>query len=283
VRQRTAKPKSKDADGAERFELNESKPIKSLAEEYEAVYMSQVHGAPSERQKKMEKAHEEISGIWEGLVAKLDALVNAHYVPKLVRLFLCYLLAAAQNHAKRKKKQPKVELTVLPPVAALNIEENMPMSVSAAERLAPQEVVPVTSDLKARDELTETERANLRRQKKQRQREHQAAKDARDRKHAVEADKKDSNGLPVKMRGKANKEAEQERLGKLLDSMVSYFFFSEAAITSHFGAKKRALTPHKHRTSRSLEAKCSQKRRFPLISFFRVKSKGDPLLKINPR
>lgn len=76
------------------IELQDTKSKESLAQIYEAEYLaSQPDGQlPDDRDGKLRKEHDEITRLWEKLCSKLDALCNAHFVPKQVRaLLLCML------------------------------------------------------------------------------------------------------------------------------------------------------------------------------------------------
>ncbi len=71
------------------FELNDAKSSQSLAQIYEADYVaSQTEGGTiDDRDGKLKKEHDDISGIWENICGKLDALCNAHFVPKQVSFY----------------------------------------------------------------------------------------------------------------------------------------------------------------------------------------------------
>jgi U3 small nucleolar RNA-associated protein MPP10 len=75
------------------FELKDTKSELSLAQIYEKEYMNTQGGlAPGhEKDEKLKKEHEEIEKLWEGICYKLDALCNAHFVPKQVCHCLFYL------------------------------------------------------------------------------------------------------------------------------------------------------------------------------------------------
>jgi U3 small nucleolar RNA-associated protein MPP10 len=73
------------------FQLQDSKSAQSLAEIYEGEYVAaQTDGVAGEdRDGKLKKEHEEIEKLWEGISNKLDALCNAHFMPKQVRTIAC--------------------------------------------------------------------------------------------------------------------------------------------------------------------------------------------------
>ena len=70
------------------FELQDTKSKQSLAEIYEDEYTNAQTGgvAGQDRDGKLKKEHEEIEKHWEQLSGKLDALCNAHFTPKAVRV-----------------------------------------------------------------------------------------------------------------------------------------------------------------------------------------------------
>lgn len=72
------------------LELQDTKSTQSLAQIYENDYVaSQTEGAATDdRDGKLKKEHEEIDKLWENICGKLDALCNAHYIPKQVRIHL---------------------------------------------------------------------------------------------------------------------------------------------------------------------------------------------------
>lgn len=77
-------PAERDYLPSRLVELNDKKSGKSLAELYEDDY---VHGAGKDgedRDGKLKKEHDELEKVWDDICAKLDALANAHWVPKAV-------------------------------------------------------------------------------------------------------------------------------------------------------------------------------------------------------
>ena len=110
--------------GAQRrglFELSDKKPEKSLAEQYEADYLSTTNPSSDKPDPKLAKEHAEISALWTAVSAKLDALSSWHYRPK----------------------PPAANINVISDVPAVTIEDARPTAtIDTAEesRLAPQEV-----------------------------------------------------------------------------------------------------------------------------------------------
>jgi len=70
------------------FELQDTKSSQSLAQIYEEEYVTAQSGVTKgdDRDSRLKKEHDEITKIWESICSKLDALCNAHYTPKAVRV-----------------------------------------------------------------------------------------------------------------------------------------------------------------------------------------------------
>ncbi|KAF7320313.1 U3 small nucleolar ribonucleoprotein MPP10 [Mycena kentingensis (nom. inval.)] len=120
------------------FELQDTKSSQSLAQIYESDYVAAQTGTPvDDRDGKLKKEHAEIEALWEGISAKLDALCNAHFVPK----------------------QPKAIIQSVSNVSTATMESALPTTKSATSMLAPEEVFATsTSDLRARSEMTPQEK-----------------------------------------------------------------------------------------------------------------------------
>ncbi|KAH8548970.1 U3 small nucleolar ribonucleoprotein complex, subunit Mpp10 [Umbelopsis sp. PMI_123] len=138
-------------------ELDDSKSKKSLAELYEDDYVKQTSGVhTNEKDEKLKKEHTEIDDMFKGLCQKLDALSNFHYTPKA----------------------PKPEITVVSNAAAISMEEVIPVNVSDATLLAPEEVFEKKrTDVKGETELDQTERAKIRAAKKKSKRKEKAMRE----------------------------------------------------------------------------------------------------------
>ncbi|KAJ3261116.1 U3 snoRNP protein [Boothiomyces macroporosus] len=119
---RKAPPKDSVYDPNRRWELDDQKNQKSLAEIYEEEYQRQTSKTEikSARDLEVEKHHQEINELFNNLSQQLDALSNWHYTPKAAEL----------------------ELVVVPnaSVPAISMEEIIPASVSTAKLAVPQEV-----------------------------------------------------------------------------------------------------------------------------------------------
>lgn len=154
------------------FELQDSKSTQSLAQIYENDYVSAQSGVSSDdRDGKLKKEHDEISQIWDKICGKLDALCNAHFVPKQVIYIFSsvYVLLIII-------RQPKATISTVANVATATLESALPTSKSTATMLAPEEIFATTSSLqRARSELTPLEKRALRsRERKARQRQRDA-------------------------------------------------------------------------------------------------------------
>ncbi|KAI6103540.1 U3 small nucleolar ribonucleoprotein complex, subunit Mpp10 [Pisolithus sp. B1] len=143
------------------FELQDTKSQQSLAQIYENEYMAaQAGSSTDDRDAKLKKEHEAITKLWEGICNKLDALCNAHYVPKQVR-------DTVENSL------PKATITTVSDVAAATLESALPTNKSVSTTLAPEEIfAPASSDPRVRSELTPAEKRALRtKQRKARKKE----------------------------------------------------------------------------------------------------------------
>lgn len=129
-------------------ELSTEKSKYGLADMYEAEYMKQALGADmlTEVEAKVSKAHAEISHEMGALMHRLDALTNYNFTPKA----------------------PIIDLEVTSSTPALAMEETLPMAISSADRMAPQERFQASSAglLAAKSETDKREKkARLKRRK----------------------------------------------------------------------------------------------------------------------
>ncbi|KAJ3274375.1 U3 snoRNP protein [Terramyces sp. JEL0728] len=119
---RKAPPKDSVYDPNRRWELDDQKNQKSLADIYEEEYQRQTSKTEIKTAKdlEVEKHHQEIDELFNNLSQQLDALSNWHFTPKAAEL----------------------ELVVVPnaSVPAISMEEVIPASVSTAKLAVPQEV-----------------------------------------------------------------------------------------------------------------------------------------------
>ncbi|KAJ6610027.1 U3 small nucleolar ribonucleoprotein complex, subunit Mpp10 [Mycena sp. CBHHK59/15] len=124
------------------FELKDTKSSQSLAQIYEGDYVAAQSGSTGDdRDGKLQKEHDEIESLWEGICGKLDALCNAHFMPK----------------------QPKATISTISNVSTATLESALPTTKSATSMLAPEEVFATSStDPRARSELTPAEKKALR-------------------------------------------------------------------------------------------------------------------------
>jgi U3 small nucleolar RNA-associated protein MPP10 len=74
------------------IELRDTKSKESLAQIYEAEYVASQAGGqlPDDRDGRLKKEHDEITLLWDKICSKLDALCNAHFVPKQVRVMVIH-------------------------------------------------------------------------------------------------------------------------------------------------------------------------------------------------
>lgn len=71
------------------FELQDTKSSQSLAQIYEEEYVTAKNGGMGDdRDGRLKKEHDEITKLWDSICSNLDALCNAHYTPKAVRVLI---------------------------------------------------------------------------------------------------------------------------------------------------------------------------------------------------
>jgi U3 small nucleolar RNA-associated protein MPP10 len=145
-----------------KFELDDSKATKGLAELYEEEHLRlNDPNFVDARDEKLKKEHAEISALWKTLSVKLDSLSSSHFKPK--------------------PAAPNLEIRVDAP--AIEMEDARPTAggdVAGASMLAPQEVYkPGDEENKAeivtksgmplsREELSREEKSSRRRREKER-------------------------------------------------------------------------------------------------------------------
>ena len=96
--------------------------------------------------------------MWEGICYKLDALSNAHFTPKQVRIVICSHTSTMYSSIP----QPKASISTISNMPTASLESALPAAVSTTSMLAPQEIhAPKPSDLRARTELTPAEKRAL--------------------------------------------------------------------------------------------------------------------------
>jgi U3 small nucleolar RNA-associated protein MPP10 len=127
-------------------ELDVKKSSKSLAEIYEEEYLKSVANYKPETE--LTKKHKEAATLFKRICYKLDALAHTQYTP-------------------RKTKDEIEVKTVQPNVPAITMEEVTPVTVSDAQRLAPEEIYdPKNVRLQSPEELSSEEKKKIRRKKK---------------------------------------------------------------------------------------------------------------------
>ncbi|RUS28387.1 LOW QUALITY PROTEIN: hypothetical protein BC938DRAFT_481943 [Jimgerdemannia flammicorona] len=140
--ERKADPTFRPYLPSKRVELSDEKSKKSLAEIYEDDYVKEttVGGIANEKDKALKKEHQEIDNMFRDLCQKLDALSNFHYTPK----------------------PPKPEIAVISDAPAISMEEVIPVNVSDATLLAPEEVYDKKGLVKGETEMDQAERKRQR-------------------------------------------------------------------------------------------------------------------------
>jgi U3 small nucleolar RNA-associated protein MPP10 len=146
---RKAPIKNSVYDPNRRFELNDEKSKKSLAEIYEEEYQKTQHTVKTEKDKALEKQHQEIEDLFEELRDHLDALSNFHYQPKARTLELAVIPSATTS--------------------AIALEEVIPAHVSNSQLAAPKEVYQGQPG-KSQEELESSEKTKLRQKAKRKMR-----------------------------------------------------------------------------------------------------------------
>ncbi|KAJ1863788.1 U3 snoRNP protein [Coemansia sp. RSA 2703] len=146
-------------------ELDDKKSKKSLAEVYEEQYVAEKSGDAyvPEDDAKVTEAHKAVDNQFRNLFAQLDALSHFHFAPR-----------------------PAVaDIEIRTSAPALQMEEKLPVNMSHAEQLAPEEIYEKnqgrngrTGDLMGETELTREERKRRRNKKKNAQRKMKADKPA---------------------------------------------------------------------------------------------------------
>ncbi|KAJ3042072.1 u3 small nucleolar ribonucleoprotein MPP10 [Rhizophlyctis rosea] len=144
---RKAPPRDREYDPNARRAIDEEKSGKSLAELYEVEYVKQTTGTqqPTEKDEKLQKAHQEIDDLFRTLTQNLDALSNFHYTPKPTRA--------------------ELEILPAPTVPAIQMEEVTPAAVSDATLITPKEVFSAPVG-KSQDELNSSEKRKARAKEK---------------------------------------------------------------------------------------------------------------------
>nr|CAG4644117.1 EOG090X09DZ [Lepidurus arcticus] len=154
--ERKVKPVNTPMEYKKQLVLDSDKPKQGLAELYEEEYQKlqakQAGNAPDSEA--TTKEHEEIKKLTREVFAQLDALANFHYTPKM----------------------PSAEVRIVSNLPSLSREEAVPLSVSDAQVLAPEEVTTrPRGDVKSKSERTTTDKKHERRLKKTFQRSKSAA------------------------------------------------------------------------------------------------------------
>ncbi|KAL1935568.1 hypothetical protein VTP01DRAFT_4708 [Rhizomucor pusillus] len=155
--ERKADPTAKPFLPSKRVEISDEKSQKSLAELYEEEYIKQkTNDQTNEKDEALKKEHGAITEMFNTLCQKLDALSNFHFTPKA----------------------PKPEVTIVTDAPAISMEEVLPVNVSDATLLAPEEVYDKKrGELKSKSEMTQEEKKRERARKKKEKRKEKALKE----------------------------------------------------------------------------------------------------------
>jgi U3 small nucleolar RNA-associated protein MPP10 len=145
-----------------RFELDDTKSGKGLAEIYEEEHLRETDPNFVEaKDEKLKKEHDEIEGLWKSVSAKLDSLSSSHFKPK-----------PAASNLEIRVDAPAIEMEDARPTAG--------GEVAGASMLAPQEVYKPGEEKNkteivtksgmpiAREELSREEKMSKRRRAKER-------------------------------------------------------------------------------------------------------------------
>ncbi|KAJ1827567.1 U3 snoRNP protein, partial [Coemansia sp. RSA 2599] len=141
---------------SEFIELDDKKSKKSLAEVYEDQFMAAKAGDEyvPEDDAKVAEAHKDVDSQFRNLFAQLDALSNFHFAPRPVA----------------------ADIEIRTSAPALQMEEKLPVTMTTAEQLAPEEIYEKnqgrngrTGDLMGETELTREDRKRRRQRKKETQ------------------------------------------------------------------------------------------------------------------
>ncbi|CDH50853.1 mpp10 protein [Lichtheimia corymbifera JMRC:FSU:9682] len=142
---------------SKKIDISDERSKKSLAELYEEDYMKQKTGdTTNEKDAALEQEHQAITDLFNELCGKLDSLSNFHFTPK----------------------QPKADLNIVSDAPAISMEEAMPVNMSDATLLAPEEVYDKKrGEVKSKEEMTQEERKRAHAKKKQQKRKERALKE----------------------------------------------------------------------------------------------------------
>mmetsp|Transcript_10122 Transcript_10122/g.18604 ORF Transcript_10122/g.18604 Transcript_10122/m.18604 type:complete len:677 (+) Transcript_10122:104-2134(+) len=187
-------PPAQDADYKPKAELSVEKSNVGLADEYAKEYEETFLGHTPEAVAKRTKEQNEIMDMFSELCGKLDALTNFHFTPK---------------------PPSKSDGEIRPVnVSAIHMEEALPVTESAANHAAPEEVL---ATKRGRDGVGKTTEEMDQQERKSARRSSKAAKRAR--KRALETEKR----VVSKLRpGLGNKHAKTAALNSGADDNVKW-------------------------------------------------------------
>ncbi|KAI9320254.1 U3 small nucleolar ribonucleoprotein complex, subunit Mpp10 [Dichotomocladium elegans] len=142
---------------SKRIEISDEQSKKSLAELYEEDYIKQKTGdTTNEKDEKLAQEHNQITEMFNTLCYKLDALSNFHFTPK----------------------QVTADVKIVSDAPAISMEEVIPVNVSDATLLAPEEVYEKKkAEIKDKTEMSQEERKRAHAKKKKMKRKEKALKE----------------------------------------------------------------------------------------------------------
>ncbi|XP_011863096.1 PREDICTED: U3 small nucleolar ribonucleoprotein protein MPP10 [Vollenhovia emeryi] len=207
--------------------LNQEKSKESLSQIYEKEYLRQKQKLDPENDEKREETpqlHNEVRQMMRSVVAKLDALSNYHYTPKMA----------------------KPEIRIISNIPAVNMEEVAPVTTTDATLLAPEEVkAKQRGDVIGKSERTKTDMKRERRRKKSRQRAKQQAIEEKEKLKALQPgiakkykDKKEKAALLKKVTKDKNVTKLNETTHKVAKSSTAFFTKLQNQVKSKVKIKK---------------------------------------------
>ncbi|KAL0278481.1 UNVERIFIED_CONTAM: hypothetical protein PYX00_000295 [Menopon gallinae] len=227
--ERKIKPVEDPREYKKRLVLDQEKSKLSLAQIYEQEYLKQKEaktGTAEDQPEKVPEEQIEINKMMKSLFAKLDALSNFHFTPKMVT----------------------TEVKVVSNLPAITVEEVAPVGTSDAALLAPEEIKSKPKgELIGKSERTKTDKKRERRVKKKRQgiKQKEVEKREKEKKTKVEKEKefskkkKISNKVMKKL-GRNVSQVSENGDGKYIRSSNAFFSKLQDEVKSHIKTKSNS-------------------------------------------
>lgn len=199
--ERKIKPADTPQEYRKKLILEQEKSKDSLVKIYENEYMKQIDAATLSTEntiKEIPKEHQEITKLMKSVMSKLNALSNFHYTPK----------PAAP------------EFRIITNTPAIEMEEIIPVGISDANALAPEEIRKKPKGIiLGKDERTKTDKKREKRQKKIKQKYiHKIQED-------TEKNKKNTSDDKEKLLKKLTKHRNIEKVSYYF--IIIYFFINK--------------------------------------------------------